>query len=106
MELLENNLYESELECSRYKEIIAILEEKVKQAEESLFNICSKNKTSENSKLEEIRFLKGVNKNHSDEIQRNKSEINLANRSVKAKEKEKHNFESKIENQSETIKSL
>ena len=44
------------------KRSLQFLEEKVQKAEENLLNICSKNKTSENSKLEEIRFLKGVNK--------------------------------------------
>ena len=51
LEVLENKLFESERECSRYKEVIAVLEEKVQQTEENLFNKCSKKKTSENSKL-------------------------------------------------------
>ena len=60
----------------------------------------------EKEKNEEIKLLKDVMKKSNDELQTNKKEMNQLNKLVKAKEKEKYNLETKVENQTETIKSL
>ena len=103
---LKTKLDESETNSSRYRDTIAIIEEKAEKAKASLYNYLAKNKNSENDKNQEIKVLRGVIKNTNDELQNKKMEINQIKKVVKVKEKENYNLETKVENQANVIKSL
>ena len=103
---LKTKLEQSELDVSDYRDTVAILEEKVEKAEANLYKFITTNKNAEKDKNEEIKLLKGVIKNSTDELQNNKKQMNQINKLVKSKEKENYNLENKVENQTETIRSL
>ena len=83
---------------------IKILEDKLEKSEKEAFDILKKNKTFIDQKNDEAKTLKSVITNGNIEMNKIKTEVNLADKSLKMKDKEVYNLENIKLTQLETIK--
>ena len=103
LDALKSELSKSELENKSHRATIHVLEEKLANAENIMYEKSSKTKKVEDDKLDELKVLKAVNKRNNDETAKLKMETKHFNKMLRSKDKEIYNLTAKASNQEETI---
>ena len=106
LDALKSELSKSEMKNRSNRNTIEVLEEKLANAEQILYEKSSKSKKNEDDRVGEIKVLKAVIKNNNDEIAKLKMETKNVNTIFRIKDKEIYKLEAKAFNQEQTIATI